>query len=352
MSVVIAQSYRLLAGGLLCVWLLGGCATAWQTEKLRTTPPVDLPSAQELTQVPFYPQQQYQCGPAALATVLKHHKIDITPQELVPQVYLPAREGSFQVEMTATARRYGMLVYPLRPKLASLLAEVAAGYPVLVLQNLGFTWLPQWHYAVVVGYDLPTAELVLRSGTTRRWQTSLATFERTWARANYWAQVILPAGQIPRTAEPLRYLPLVFDLEQTGQTDAAYLAYEAAARRWPEQPQVWLTLGNAAYQRQNYQEAVFAFIEATQIQPENVTGWNNLAYALLQMGCPRQAMHTIACAVSYAPTEEYIHESLAEIRRLASGRDRGECPVIRCPLCYDGKADMKKRVAWFSPCGE
>lgn len=331
MSAGVARSSRLLAGGWLCVWLLGGCATAWQTEKLRSTPPVDLPSTRELTQVPFYPQQQYQCGPAALATVLNHHKIAITPQQLVPQVYLPAREGSLQVEMTATARRYGMLVYPLRPELAALLAEVAAGNPVLVLQNLSFSWLPQWHYAVVVGYDLPTAELVLRSGTTRRWQTSLATFERTWARANHWAQVILPVGQIPHTAEPLRYLPSVFDLEQIGQMDPAYLAYEAAARRWPAQPQVWLTLGNAAYQRQDYPQAVAAFVEVTLIQPQNVTGWNNLAYALLRLGCPRQARHSIACAVSHASTEEYIQESQAEIRRLANGQDQGDCPVIQCP---------------------
>jgi tetratricopeptide (TPR) repeat protein len=331
MSAAVIRSSRLLAGGWLCAWLFGGCATAWQTEELRKTPPAGLASTRELTQVPFYPQQQYQCGPAALATVLNHYTLAISPQELQPQVYLPAREGSLQVEMSATARRYGMLVYPLQPELVDLLAEVAAGRPVLVLQNLGFAWLPQWHYAVVVGYDLPSAELVLRSGTTRRWQTSLAAFERTWGRADYWAQVILPAGQIPHTAEPLRYLRSVLDLEQTGQTDAAYLAYEAAARRWPRQPQVWLTLGNVAYQRQDYSQAVAAFVNATRIQPENATGWNNLAYALLQRGCPRQARYSIACAVSHAPNEEFIQESQAEIERLASGQDQSGCPVIQCP---------------------
>ena len=330
MSLVLSPPSRLLAGGLLCVWLLGGCATAWQTENLRTTPPVNLPSHQELTQVPFYPQQQYQCGPAALATILTHYGLAVTPEALVSQVYLPAREGSLQVEMTATARRYGMLVYPLRPELLALLTEVAAGNPVLVLQNLGFDWFPQWHYAVVVGYDLPTAELVLRSGTTPRWQTSLAVFERTWARANYWALVILPAGKVPHTAEPLRYLPSVFDLEQTGKTDAAYLAYQAAARRWPEQPQVWLTLGNAAYQHHNYREAVAAFVEATHLQPSHATGWNNLAFAMLQMGCPGQARLAINCAVRHAPTATKILDSQAEITQQSSGRDKGGCPRVQC----------------------
>jgi len=330
MYAAVSQSSRLLAGGLFCVWLLGGCATAWQTENLRTTPPLSLPLHQELTRVPFYPQQQYQCGPAALATILTHHGLAVAPEALVSQVYLPAREGSLQVEMTATARRYGMLVYPLRPELLALLTEVAAGNPVLVLQNLGFDWFPQWHYAVVVGYDLPPAELLLRSGTTRRWQTSLAVFERTWARANYWALVILPAGQIPHTAEPLRYLPAVFDLEQTGQADAAYRAYQAAARRWPEQPQVWLTLGNAAYQHQDYQDAVVAFAEVTHLQPSNATGWNNLAYALLQTGCPVQARRAASCAVRHAPTAANILASQAEIAQQTSGRDKRDCPQVQC----------------------
>lgn len=327
---LIARSSRLLAGGWLCALLLGGCATAWQSEKLSSNPPSHLPASRELSQVPFYPQQQYQCGPAALATILNHHQITVSPEALVSQVYLPARQGSLQIEMSAAARHYGMLVYPLKPALEDLLAEIAAGYPVLVLQNLGLSWLPQWHFAVVVGYDLTAAELVLRSGTTRRWHTPLAVFERTWERADYWARVIVPAGQIPHTAEPLRYLTAVFDLEQTDQLLAAFTAYEAATRRWPAEPTVWLTFGNAAYARQEFRRAASAFARATQIQPDNILGWNNLAYALLKSGCPTRARQALACALSYAPADRNLQASQAEINQLAQGPDRPDCPRIEC----------------------
>ncbi len=333
MVAVSVPSSRWLAGGWLClISVLSGCTTAWQTEQLRSDPPPEIPSSRELTRVPFYPQQQYQCGPAALATILNYRQAAVSPETLVPQVYLPARKGSLQLEMTATARRYGMLVYPLSPELTDVLAEVAGGNPVLVLQNLGLNWAPQWHYAVVVGYDLATAELVLRSGTTRRWQTGLATFERTWARANYWGLVIVPAGQIPYTAEPLRYLSAVFDLQQTGQSAAAYRAYEAATRQWPTQPQVWLTLGNAAYAQQDFSNAVNAFTEATRIEPDNTTGWNNLAYALLEMGCPQQARKAVACALLLAPRDSNLQASQAEIRQQAKGQDSPACSVVQCPL--------------------
>jgi len=332
MPLLLTQHTRRLAVVLVIILLLSGCATAWQTEMLQSNPPKDLPPLQELIQTPFYPQQRYQCGPAALATVLNYHAIGVSPQALMNQVYVPQREGSLQIEIIAAARHYGMLAYPLKPEMADLLSEVAAGHPVLVLQNLSFARLPVWHYAVVVGYDLTNSEVVLRSGTTRRWLTSLAAFERTWARANYWALVILPPDQIPKTAEPLRYLKAALELEQTGQAGSAYGAYQAAARQWTESPQIWLALGNATYQRHQFRESADAFLNAIRLEPANVAGWNNLAYVLLEVGCPTQASYAIACASALAPLDINIQASRKEIKAGVSGRDRSECPQVQCPV--------------------
>ena len=332
MSSLLTKHTRRLAGVLVIILLLSGCATAWQTEKLRIDSPSDLPPLLELSQTPFYPQLRYQCGPAALATVLNYYAVGVSPQELVAEVYVPEREGSLQIEIVAAARHYGMLAYPLKPKLADLLSEVAAGHPVLVLQNLSFARLPVWHYAVVVGYDLTNSEVVLRSGTTRRWITSLAAFERSWSRANFWALVILPPEKIPETADPVRYLKAALELELTGQPGDAYRAYQTAARQWTESPRIWLALGNAAYQRHQFGESVDAFQKAIQIEPENPAGWNNLAYALLEAGCPAQARRTITCASTLAPLDINIQASRKEIEAGANGREQSECPQIQCPM--------------------
>jgi tetratricopeptide (TPR) repeat protein len=322
---------RLLAGVLFYVLVLGGCATRLQSPGLQAGPPADLPPRAELSRTPFFPQQAYQCGPAALATVFNYYQHAVSPEQLVASVYLPAREGSLQIELTATARRHGMLAYPLRKEMVDLLQEVAAGHPVLVLQNLAFSWLPRWHYAVVVGYDLPNGELVLRSGTTRRWQTTLATFERTWRRAAYWALVIVPAGTIPATAEPLRYLAAAYDLEQVGQAAAAYRAYAAGVERWPRTAPLWLTLGNLALRRQRPAVAVQALLQASRLQPDDPAVWNNLAYALRAAGCPRQARQAVSCALARAPQDTNIRDSAMEMRRRSETPQAADCPQFACP---------------------
>ena len=321
---------RLLAGVLFYSVLIAGCTTPHHSRTLPDAWPAELPAASEIKQTPFFPQSRYQCGPAALATVLVTHGVSIRPETLVDQVYIPGLQGSLPEEMSATARRYGMLVYPLAPLLADLLAEVAHDHPVLVFQNLGLRWLPKWHFAVVVGYDLARDEIILRSGTTRRWRTSLTTFERTWARGKHWARVILPAGEIPHTAQPAPYLQATYDLEQTGKPGLAHRAYLAASKRWPGNSRVWMALGNSHYAAGEFISAMTAFHWAVQITPDDPSGWNNLAYALLKVRCPQRALQAVYCAQQAAPGDPRILETTEEIKNLAVDRDTGNCPAVSC----------------------
>lgn len=314
--------------------MLGGCATTPQVRTLRSTPPPGLPDAIELEQTPFFPQARDQCGPAALATVLAAHGVDIAPAALTERLFVPALQGSLQLELTATARHYGMLAYPLQPSLGDLLTEVARGNPVLVFQNLGLSWLPRWHFAVVIGYRLADDELILRSGTTRRRRTTLSTFERTWARSNYWAQVVVPAGEIPATAETTRYLQAAHDLETGHQQAAARAALLAATRRWPAAALAWMAYGNNRYADADYAAAQSAFRRATLLAPDDPDGWNNLAYALLHTGCPQQAQRAARCAVALSPAGTY-RDSLDEIGASATGPDAGHCEQTHCNAATD-----------------
>lgn len=258
--------------------------------------PDDLPPNRLLTNLPFHAQDEYQCGPAALSMLLGQRNISIAPEQLKDRVYLPERKGSLQVEMVAAAREHGLLVYPLAPELQAILREIDAGNAVLVMQNLAFGWSPQWHYAVVVGYDLNTRDLILHSGLNARQREPFELFLRTWQRADNWAVVAMPAGQLPASAEPLPYLKAAADLEQVGQITSAEAAYKQASERWTDQPAPLLGMGNIAWNSGRQSEALDHFSELVRRFPEYPAGWNNLATGMEEMGCSEAAAQVRACA--------------------------------------------------------
>jgi tetratricopeptide (TPR) repeat protein len=288
---------RLRAGAVpLLLALLAGCA-APQTAVLLKQRPADLPQRAEIEAAPFYPQERYQCGPAALATVLVHAGVDTSPEGLVPLVYLPARQGSLQAEMLAATRRHGLIAYPLAPRLEDALREVAAGNPVVVLQNLALDLWPVWHYAVVVGYDQGAQEIVLRSGVTQRLVQSWSSFERTWARSGHWAMVALPPQRLPATAQERTYVAAAVALERV-DPDAARRAYATALERWPQNLPARIGLGNTAYARGDLASAEAAYRQAVQDHPQSADAWNNLAQVLVESGKKAEALIAAERAVS------------------------------------------------------
>ncbi|MCY1488513.1 hypothetical protein D9M68_222070 [compost metagenome] len=229
--------------------------------------------------------------------------MDTSPEALVPRVYLPGRKGSLKLELIAAARQHGMLVYPLQPQLDALLAQVAAGNPVLVMQNLGYDWWPQWHFAVVVGYDRAAQQLVLRSATVKRWTTGFAAFDNTWRRAGRWAVVTLPADRLPAEAQLQPWLQAASDLEETGRRDVAERAYRRAAAHWPHEPMPAFALGNARYADGDRAGAEQALRDSVVRQPGFAIGWFNLSEVLNEQGCPLQAASARRCARQLAPED-------------------------------------------------
>lgn len=282
----------LRVGILLALLALAGCASL-PPQYLALESAAGEPRQVELGSTPFHPQVAYQCGPAALATLLEvSGVVDARPERLAEQVYLPKLRGSLQTELLGATRRADRVPYQLEPSFADLLSEVRAGHPVLVLQNLGLSFSPQWHYAVVIGFDLDAEKVLLRSGETRRQVMSFRHFERTWRLGDYWALVIPKPGELPASASVLRYVEAVAVLEQQQRYDAAITAYQAARARWPEHSLSYLGLGSIAYQRAEFELAAEYFLAATRVAPNEPAAHYNLAWAYLRWGKTQEALES------------------------------------------------------------
>jgi hypothetical protein len=287
----------------------------------------------ELDATPFFPQEALQCGPAALATVLGAAGVPALPADLVPEVFTPGLEGSLQPELLGAVRRRGLLPYEVSGDLKSLVAQVVAGSPVLILQNLGLESFPIWHYAVVVGLDPAANRIILRSGGEARLIMSARKFLRTWERADRWGFVVVRPGELPAAIEPAAYSRAVIGLESVGRFAEAARAWEAGLKITPGQPVYLFGLGNARYALDDLAGARAAWEHYVALRPEDPSGLNNLAVALGELGCRERGMSLAERALDNLPEADpartEISRSLQTLRAMPPGRDAGNCQAPR-----------------------
>ena len=242
-----------------------------------------LPDPVRLPDVPFVAQPDWQCGPAALAIAMAAAGRPVPVEAIARDAFTPGLQGTLQPEMLAAARRRGFLATELPPSLDALRAELAAGRPVIVLQNLGLGWWPRWHYAVAVGIDRELGEVVLHSGDTPSMSMPLATFEHTWSRSGRWAMSVTPPDRLPASADETAVLRAVVALDRVDAA-AASAAWEAVVARWPRSRVGQFGRANRLLADGDAQRAVGGFVAALAIDPAFADAWNNLARALQAAG--------------------------------------------------------------------
>ena len=342
---------RLVGLIVVAMWLLvGGCASHRSGLEAYLNDTI-VPSTLELRETPFFPQKDYQCGPAALATVLVASGIGVSSDELTGKVYLPQRQGSLQVELIAATRRYGRLPYVLDGELNAVLSELAGGRPVLVLQNLGLASYPIWHYAVVIGFDASRNEITLRSGDRQRLTMSTRAFMRSWKLADYWAVVVLRPGEMPAAPDESRYVSAVAALESAGQVDAAALFYATALSRWHDNTLALFGKGNIHYAQGDREAAEATYRRLLMLQPDHAAARNNYAHMLAERGCHEVALAEIDAGMAAAGHDDPMWPHLLDTRTEILNSDIAPdvagmaCPTVMSSVHVSDAAPRQAQVS-------
>ncbi|WP_238701179.1 PA2778 family cysteine peptidase [Mariprofundus erugo] len=304
---------RLLTTVCMLGLLISGCGAKQIADSPRTASASTISST--TIDVPFYSQQNYQCGPATMAMAMVHAGVEIAPDQLESALFTPGLKGSLQVEMLATPRRFGLLAYQLKPELDDLLQEVAAGHPVIVLQNLGLTIAPRWHYALITGLRPDQDTIILHSGEIANYSMPMSTFERTWQRGGSWAMVVLAAGDLPATADEKSYLTAVSGIEAHGFLRAALRSYQAAISRWPESLGAGMGSANCLYALGELEQAANTYLQLTKTHPDAACAFNNLAQTYLDQGRHSDALAMIRQAIAIDPHSPLYLLTLTEVEQ-------------------------------------
>lgn len=287
--------------------LLGGCQTPLQTQKLLTAPP-EIAHQHLIRNMPFYPQQDYFCGPTTLSEVAGFYGLKHSPDNIATNTFVPGLKGSLQVEMLATSRQLGLVAYAQSGTMDQLLTLVAENIPVIVLQNNAVSMFPQWHYAVVTGYDLEQAEIILNTGVTEAHRLNFSTFERTWQRGNYWMLAMLPTDKTSPHLDPFIYARACQDLLNTNQAEAGVAALISATKQWPGYWLPYFLLGNHYFPTRP-QVAQSWFAQGLPFARQQIPYLNNYAILLSNLGCNAEAIELITAALQIAPQDNNLLDS-------------------------------------------
>jgi tetratricopeptide (TPR) repeat protein len=300
--------------------LLSGCIARGPEMSARAT---------ELTHTPFFPQKKFQCGPAAMATVLVAAGAQTTPDALSSSLYLPARRGSLQVEMLATPRAFARLALTLPRNPDAIVNELEAGRPVLVLHNYGLPFWPRWHYAVVVGYDPRADVFLLRSGEKQRQRMRTRRFMVAWHYGGRWALVVLRPGETPALDDAKSFLEAAATFERGAAPADAFATFDAAARRWPGEPVALVGRGTAEYRLGQLESAARDYAAALRLDATQIGARNNLAQTLLDLRCPRRARELLS-AVDAEALAPALRAAVLDTRRQAQSTADHEPDAERC----------------------
>ncbi|MGD2080352.1 MAG: C39 family peptidase [Nitrospirota bacterium] len=164
--------------GLLVLPLLLSCAAA------RTAGP----PARVLEGVPFYAQEDYQCGPASLAGVMNFWGVEVTPEDIAGEIFSGGAKGTLNIDLALYARGRGLEARYFGGTLGGIRDSIDAGYPVIVLVDLGLWLYRKDHFMVVVGYS--EGGLVVNSGREEHKFVTTEDFVRTWEKAGSWTLLV------------------------------------------------------------------------------------------------------------------------------------------------------------------
>ncbi len=260
---------------------------AKQTKLFFADPPGSIVEKTQITGVTFIRQSAGYCGPASLAMALNWAGSSVEVEDIQAQVYSQNQKGSLQGDMISASRRNGMMAVTIHG-LTALLRELEAGHPVIIFENLGLSWIPQYHYAIVFGYDLKQRIFILHSGPDAFKTEDMAVFELSWHLADYWGLVVLPPGELAVSADELSHASAAASLENLGKMAEAEKAYFSILKKWPTSLSSLIGLGNVFYFKKDFKNSVFYLKKAIEVAPTSEAARHNLEIAQKAMNGARE----------------------------------------------------------------
>ena len=185
--------YLLFILFLLTAANLAGCGTI---QKLHE-PSADIPNEFVISDIPFYPQSEYQCGPSALATVLSFYGDSISPSGISDEIFSLKLKGTLPLDMELFPRKRGFNTSSYIGSIPDIENNLLKGHPLILFLDTGILNWKAGHYIVVTGFNKEDGYIIVRWGDEKEKRITYQNLLKKWKKTGYWTLLVTPQnGQI------------------------------------------------------------------------------------------------------------------------------------------------------------
>jgi ABC-type bacteriocin/lantibiotic exporter with double-glycine peptidase domain len=181
--------WRKLGGFLITLLILSACATAPRFRDLRANLET---RGHYVPNVPFIPQEESRCGPAALAMVLQYWGAKVSEDEVAQETFLPALRGALISDLRAFSERRGFRATSYSSSPDDLRFRISKNEPLILLLDLGRGSYQKPHYILAIGFHEGKGVLIAHSGRNENQVIPYDKLISQWAKMNYLALLVVP----------------------------------------------------------------------------------------------------------------------------------------------------------------
>lgn len=142
--------------------------------------------------VPFFPQDEYMCGPAALASVVGYYGSEAGMEAVAKEVYSEKLKGTLPMDLLLYAKSKGFEAKYYKGSMDGLKVSLTRREPLILFLNLGYGFFPVGHYIVAVGMDEGAGVVFAHSGTEKEQAFTINELEKSWSKTGYSTLLVRP----------------------------------------------------------------------------------------------------------------------------------------------------------------
>ena len=288
-----------------CSIFLAGCATSYTCR-------VDPPSALEthesfyLENVPSVAQKDYQCGPAALESVIRYWGGSADADSIGKTLYKSRTRGVFNFSLAQYMKTIGFWSeIRQEPGKEDLKQWLRKGVPPIVMLDSGTLWARTYHFVVLKGFDDGLRIFYANTGVIETQAIDYGEFERRWKKADTWSLIVSPPEKVDWELDETQSIEMALILEKKGNLDQAERWLESALRKNPKSLTAKFNLANIYSKSNRSEQAKIIYQELLDQNPSRPEISNNLAWVYYEEGRYEDALKVIVTAFNNGAQKNY-----------------------------------------------